>query len=85
MREVGGANGAVGELCEKREGLLELLESCARRGRSYWSRRRAVGEEGGATGAVGEEGGATGALGEEGGAIGALGELCQKREGLMEL
>ena len=39
-------------------------------------------EEGGATGAVGravgEEGGATGA-------VGAVGELCEKREGLLEL
>ena len=32
-----------------------------------------------------EEGGATGAVGEEGGAIGAVGELCEKREGLLEL
>ena len=32
-----------------------------------------------------EEGGATGAVGEEGGATGAVGELCEKREGLLEL
>ena len=36
-------------------------------------------EEGGATGAVGR------AVGEEGGATGAVGELCEKREGLLEL